>query len=167
MSTRPGDLDPGIVGFLLSQTTMTAEDFNHMILFESGLLGVSESSSDMETLLQQSTDNPKAADAINLFCYQLRKAIGSLATVLGGIDSLVFAGGMGERAPVIRAAICDGLDYLGINLDLQRNEAGDFLISSDHSRVGVHVMHTNEAAVIAAQTKEVIAHNTEVGEIHG
>lgn len=167
MSTRPGDLDPGIVGFLLRQTTMTAEDFNHMVLFESGLLGVSESSSDMETLLQQSTDNPKAADAINLFCYQVRKAIGSLSTVLGGIDSLVFAGGMGEQAPVIRAAICDGLGYLGINLDLRRNEAGDFLISSYHGRVGVHVMHTNEAAVIAAQTKDVMAHNTEVGEIHG
>lgn len=167
MSTRSGDLDPGIADFLQRKTGMTLEAFNHMVHFESGLLGVSELSPDMELLLQAAASNPKAADAINLFCYQVRKAIGSLTTVLNGVDSIIFAGGMGEHSSAIRDSICEGLEYLGINLDKQRNEANDFLISSDNSQVGVHVIHTDEAAVIAIQTKAVIAHNSDIGEYHG
>jgi acetate kinase len=157
MSSRSGDLDPGIVDFLHCQTGMTSEAFNHMVHFESGLLGVSGLSADMELLIQQADNNPHAADAVNLFCYQTRKAIGSLTAILGGLDSLVFAGGIGENAPHIRAHTCEGLNYLGLALDAQRNQAHDFLISAGSSRVGVHVMHADEATVIAAQTQQIFS----------
>lgn len=156
MSTRSGDLDPGIAEFLHQQTGMPLEEFNRMVHFDSGLLGVSELSADMELLINESARNPKATDAVEFFCYQVRKAIGGLATVLGGVDSLIFAGGIGENAPLIREKVCQGLEYLGITLDVQRNDNHEFLISCDGSGVGVHVMHTDEASVIAAQTKQAI-----------
>ncbi len=156
MSTRTGDLDPGIVAFLHQQASMTVDEFNHMVNFESGLLGVSDTSADMELLIREYADNQHAAEAVDLFCYQVRKTIGSFAAVLGGLDSLVFTGGMGENAPVIREKVCQSLGYLDISLDKQRNQNHEFLISRDESRVGVHVMRTDEAAVIAAQTRQVI-----------
>jgi acetate kinase len=156
MSTRSGDLDPGIVAFLHERTGMTIEEFNHMVHFESGLLGVSGTSADMEVLIRDSAHSQHAADAVNLFCYQVRKTIGSFAAVLGGLDSLIFAGGMGENAPFIRENVCEGLEYLGIKLDTQRNMDHEFLISGDDSAVGVHVIHTDEAAVIAAQTRQTV-----------
>ncbi len=151
MSTRSGDLDPGIIEFLHRQTGITPAEFNHMIHFESGLLGISELSGDMELLINVSDHNRKAADAVDMFCYQVRKAIASLTAVLGGLDSLIFAGGIGENAPVIRGKICDGLDYLGLSVDGQLNQKQAFLISTHNSRVGIHVMHTDEASVIAQQ----------------
>jgi len=156
MSTRAGDLDPGIVAFLHERTGMTIEEFNHMVHFESGLLGISGTSADMELLIRESTHSQHAADAVNLFCYQIRKTIGSFAAVLGGLDSLIFAGGMGENAPIIRENVCEGLEYLGIKLDAQRNMNHEFLISGDDSTVGVHVIHTDEAAVIAERTRQII-----------
>ena len=156
MSTRAGDLDPGIIAFLHQQTGMTIDEFNHMIHFESGLLGVSGLSADMELLIRESAHNRHAAEAVDLFCYHARKAIGGLAAALGGVDSLIFSGGIGENAPLIREKICQGLDYLGMALDEQRNRNHEFLISRDNSGAGVHVVHTDEAAVIAAHTLQCV-----------
>lgn len=156
MSTRSGDVDPGIVAFLHSQTGMTIEGFNHMVHAESGLLGISGISADMEVLIRESANNQHAAEAVDLFCYQVRKTIGSFAAVLGGLDSLIFAGGMGENAPRIRKQVCQNMEYLGIMLNEERNTKHEFLISEDTSSVGVHVMHTDEAAVIARQTLQLI-----------
>jgi acetate kinase len=156
MSSRSGNLDPGIVDFLYRKAGINSEQFNHIVNFDSGLLGVSELSSDMELLLQQYENNSKAADAVELFCYEARKAIGGLCSVLGGVNSIVFSGGMGETAPTIRAKICEGLSYLGVKLDQKRNEQHIFLISSDDSAVGVHVMHTDEAVIIAKKTKMLL-----------
>jgi len=156
MSTRSGDLDPGIADFLRLQAGMTEEAFSHMVHFESGLLGVSELSSDMELLLEKRNTNSKAADAVHLFCYQVRKAIGGLAAALGGIDSLIFSGGMGEKSAVIRTMISEGLDFLGLSLDEERNQSHEFLISSPQSRVGIHVMQTDEASIIAKEVQQIV-----------
>ena len=109
MSTRSGDLDPGVVAYLARTEGMTAEQFYHMVHAESGLLGVSETTSDMRDLLEREPDDVRAAEAVALFCHQAKKWIGALAAVLGGLDTLVFAGGIGERSAPIRARICEGL----------------------------------------------------------
>lgn len=158
MSTRAGDIDPGIAWFLHQQAGMSLQEFNHMVHFESGLLGLSGLSADMELLINESANNRRAAEAVDLFCYQIQKAIGSLSAVLGGLDALVFAGGIGENAPVVREKVCAGLDYLGITLDTQRNHNHEFLISRGSS-ANVHVMHTDEAVIIATQTQQTIKNN--------
>ncbi len=117
MSTRSGDLDPGLIWYLARTEHMTAEQFHHMVNHESGLLGVSETSSDLRDLLGREVDDVRAAEAVALFCYQVKKWVGSYAAALGGLDTLVFAGGIGENSPVIRARICEGLGFLGIELD--------------------------------------------------
>ena len=121
MSTRSGDLDPGLVSYLARTEKMTAPQFHQMVNHESGLLGVSETSSDMRDLLDREMKDMRAAEAVALFCYQAKKWIGSFAAALGGLDTLVFAGGIGENAPLIRERICDGLGFLGIELDEKRN----------------------------------------------
>ena len=129
MSTRSGDLDPGLVSYLARTDDMTPARFHHMVNHESGLLGVSETSSDMRDLLAQEAVDVRAAEAVALFCYQAKKWIGAFAAALGGLDTLVFAGGIGEHAPLVRARICDGLGFLGIELDTSRNGesgGGDF-----------------------------------------
>ncbi len=156
MSTRSGDIDPGIVSFLKQQADLSDEDFDKMINKQSGLLGVSGLSGDMELLIQRSADDQDAALAVELFCYQARKAIGSLAATLNGLDSLIFSGGIGENSALIRQKICTGLNYLGVELDPERNHNHDFLISGSNSQVGVHVIQTDEAAVIAAKTLKTI-----------
>ena len=123
MSTRTGDLDPGLVWYLARTEKMSAKQFNDMVNFQSGLLGISEISSDMRDLLEHETQDVRAAEAIALFCYQVKKWIGSFAAVLGGIETLVFAGGIGENAPAVRARICDGLGFLGIELEEKQNAA--------------------------------------------
>lgn len=157
MSTRSGDLDPGLVLYLQRNHGYTPDKFNHMVNFESGLLGVSETSADMEKLLAIKDSDTRAKEAVELFCYQVKKSIGALATSLGGINTLVFTGGMGENAPKIRAKICEGLEFLGIELDPNQNEQGARLISAPTSQAGVHVIHTNEAVTIARQTSEIIS----------
>ena len=149
MSTRSGDLDPGLVAFLQNGEQMTADQFDHMITHQSGLLGVSETSSDIRDLLAQESNDVRAAEAVALFCYQAKKWIGSYAAALGGLDTLVFAGGIGENAAPIRARICDGLNFLGIELDEARNAAHAPVISSETSRVPVRVIRTNEELMIA------------------
>ena len=149
MGTRSGDVDPGLVSFLGLTENMNTKQFTEMINFQSGLLGISETSSDMQVLLDSEKQDVRAAEAVNLFCYQVKKFIGSFAAVLGGLDQLVFAGGIGEHASVVRARICSGLDFLGIEVDHQRNAENATLISSDVSRVKVRVIHTDEEIMIA------------------
>ena len=149
MSTRSGDIDPGLVGFLARTENMTAEQFHQMANSESGLLGLSETSSDMRDLLARESDDQRAADAVALFCYQTKKWIGAFAAALGGLDTLVFTGGIGENAPVVRARICEGLEFLGIELDEKQNAANPDLISTGASRVYVRVIRTDEELMIA------------------
>jgi acetate kinase len=149
MSTRSGDLDPGLVWYLARTEGITAKKFNEMVNFQSGLLGVSEISSDMQDLLERETEDMRAAEAVALFCYQVKKWIGAFAAALGGLNTLVFAGGIGENAPVIRARICDGLGFLGIELEEKRNKGNEGVISVETSRVSVRVMHTDEEWMIA------------------
>jgi len=152
MSSRSGDIDPGIARYLHEQSGLSFEEYDHMVNFESGLLGVSELSPDMLTLLNNEATNPQAADAVALFCYQAQKTIGALSASLGGLNSLVFSGGIGEQSAPIRARICEGLEFLGIELDEQRNNRHEECISSPGSRVGVHVFATDEAQTIGRQT---------------
>ncbi len=156
MSRRSGDLDPGLVAYLARTEGMGADQFHKMVNTESGLLGVSEISSDMRDLLKHEQHDPRAAEAVALFCYQARKWIGSLAAVLGGLDSLVFTAGIGEHSPVIRARICDGLEFLGVALDTARNEAGEAVISKEDGKVTVRVMHTDEEREIARSVSELL-----------
>jgi acetate kinase len=152
MSTRSGDLDPGVFVYLSRTEGMTAEQFQHLVNYESGLRGISETSSDMRDLTARSAQDPRAAEAVAVFCYQAKKWIGALATVLGGVDTLIFTGGIGENTPEVRASICAGLDFLGIAVDLERNNANAPVISPAGSGVGratVRVIHTNEEMVMA------------------
>jgi acetate kinase len=156
MSTRSGDLDPGLVWYLARTGEMDAKQFNEMVNFQSGLLGVSETSSDMRDLLQCEAQDVRAAEAVALFCYQIRKWIGAFAAALGGLDTLVFAGGIGENAPLIRERVCAGLGFLGIELSQERNAKNAPLISPDPGRVKVRVIRTDEALMIARSVARVL-----------
>ena len=156
MGTRSGDLDPGLVWYLAQAEHMTAEQFHHMVNHESGLLGVSETSSDLRDLLALEVDDVRAAEAVALFCYQVKKCIGAFAAALGGLDTLVFAGGIGENAPVIRARICDGLEFIGIEMEKKRNVINAGVISTKASRVVVRVMHTDEEIMIVKSVCRVL-----------
>ena len=156
MSTRSGDLDPGLIWYLARTEKMSAKQFNEMVNFQSGLLGVSETSSDMRDLLDCETRDVRAAEAIALFCYQVKKWIGAFAAALGGLDTLVFAGGIGENAPTVRTRVCDGLGFLGIELDHNRNVANAGVISSETSRISVRVIRTDEEWVIASMVCRVL-----------
>jgi acetate kinase len=149
MSTRSGDLDPGLVWYLARTEKMSAKGFNEMVNFQSGLLGLSETSSDMRDLLERETRDVRAAEAVALFCYQVKKWIGAFAAALGGLDTLVFAGGIGENAPTVRARICEGLSFLGIELNAVRNAETAGVISTDASRVMIRVIRTDEELMIA------------------
>ena len=135
---------------------MSAAQFQEMVNHASGLLGVSEISSDLRDLLAREPDDVRAAEAVALFCYQAKKWIGSFAAALGGLDTLVFAGGIGENAPLIRARICDGLGFLGIELNEERNTKNAPLISTDGSRVAVRVIRTDEELMIARSVIRVL-----------
>jgi acetate kinase len=156
MSTRSGDLDPGLVWYLTRTEKISGKQFNEMVNFQSGLLGLSETSSDMRDLLQRETADPRAAEAVALFCYQVKKWIGAFAAALGGLETLVFAGGIGENAPPVRARICDGLQFLGIELEETSNAANQGIISSKASRVAVRVIRTDEERMIAKTVCRVL-----------
>jgi acetate kinase len=149
MSTRAGDLDPGLGLYLSLTEKMGAKEFNDMVNFKSGLLGISETSSDMKDLLAIENQDVRAKEAIELFCYQVKKCIGAFTAALGGIDTLVFAGGIGESAPSVRTRICSGLGFLGIDLDQDRNATHADLISKNKSSVQVRVIHTDEEIMMA------------------
>jgi acetate kinase len=157
MGTRPGDLDPGIIIHLLREKKMNGDELNKLINDESGLLGVSQLSPDMKTLLYQRESNLKAAQAIEMFCYQARKYIGAMAAALGGLDLLVFTGGIGERAAPVRSEICRGLAHLGIELNDDANERHDDTITIPTSACRVRVIPTNEDVVIARHTHRLIS----------
>ncbi len=157
MGTRSGDLDPGLAWYLASTEGMTAEQFHQMVTFQSGLLGVSETSSDMRDLLEREAQDVRAAEAVALYCYQVKKCVGAFAAAMGGLDTLVFAGGVGENAPAIRARICDGLGFLGIALDEGRNAENGAVISTPAGRVTVRVIRTDEEVVIARTVNSLLA----------
>jgi acetate kinase len=156
MSTRSGDLDPGLLWYLARAEGFDAKRFNEMVNFHSGLLGVSETSSDMRDLLECETQDVRAAEAVALFCYQVKKWIGAFAAALGGLDTLVFAGGIGEKAPTVRARICDELGFFGIELEEKRNAANKGVISTAASRVAVRVIRTDEEWMIAKTVFRVL-----------
>jgi acetate kinase len=149
MGTRSGDLDPGVLLSLMRTERLTAEKLSDMVNHESGLLGVSETSSDMRDLLGRQATDVRAAEAVEMFCYQTRKWIGAFAAVLGGLDTLVFAGGIGENAGEVRTRICSGLEFLGVELDEDQNRANVPVISGKSSRVTVRMLRTDEEVMIA------------------
>jgi acetate kinase len=149
MSTRSGDLDPGLAAYLDRTEQMATKPFFEMVNHCSGLLGISETSSDMRDLLQREKQDVRAAEAVALFCYQAKKWLGAFMAVLGGLDTLVFAGGIGENAPAVRARICAGLEGFGIALDQERNLANAGLISESTGHVAVRVIRTDEELMIA------------------
>jgi acetate kinase len=161
MSTRCGDLDPGVAWYMMQNENLTGEQFKHLINRESGLLGISETSSDMRDLISREATDERAAEAVALFCYQVKKWTGAYAAALGGLDTLVFAGGIGENSAVVRARICEGLEFLGIQIDEECNQQHAAVISAEHSRVVVRVMHTDEELMIAKSVCHVIGLSNE------
>jgi len=157
MGTRSGDLDPGLVLYLARSEGMSAERFHRMVNSESGLLGVSGTSGDVRDLLARERTDPRAADALGLFCWQARKGIGALAAALGGLDTLVFSAGIGENSAAIRARICDGLEFLGIEIDPARNESREPVISRRGARITVRVIPTDEELYIARTVLDHLA----------
>jgi acetate kinase len=149
MGTRSGDLDPGAAWYMMRSEKLTPKQFNNIINHESGLLGVSETSSDMSDLIKRQTSDVRAAEAVELFCYQTRKWIGAFAAALGGLETLVFSGGIGENAREVRARVCSGLGFLGIELDEARNAINAPVISTVSSRATVRMIHTDEELMIA------------------
>lgn len=156
MSTRSGDIDPGLVSYFARTEQMSAAQFQDMMNHASGLLGVSETSSDLRDLLAVEREDVRAAEAVALFCYQARKWIGSFAAALGGLDTLVFAGGIGENSAVVRQRICADLGFLGIQLHEERNAKSMPLISADGRGVAVRVIRTDEELMIARSTLRVL-----------
>ena len=156
MGTRSGDLDPGVLIHLMHERSYDADQLEDLVNHQAGLLGVSGLSPDMKTLLEQRQREPHAAQAVELFCYQLRKYIGALTAVLGGLDTLVFTGGIGERAAPVRREICQELAYLGIALDPQQNALHAEVISTPQSACTVRVIPTNEDLMIARHTRTLL-----------
>ncbi len=156
MSTRSGDLDPGVIVYLSQEKGMDAAGLNRLVNKEAGLLGISGTSPDMKELLAQEATDPRAAAAVELFCYQAKKYLGALAAILDGLDTLVFTGGIGENAALVRERICAGLEFLGVTIDEKRNHGNEPVISRDNGRVNVRVMQTNEELMIARHTERRI-----------
>ncbi|MGH7231115.1 MAG: acetate/propionate family kinase [Nitrospiraceae bacterium] len=165
MSTRSGDLDPGCVIYLLKTQDMDIDQFHDLVNARSGLLGVSEISPDLRDLLERESRDVRAAEAVSLFCYQVKKSIGAFAAALGGLDSLVFSGGIGEHAAIIRARICDGLDFLGIDLDATRNRADAPIVTKEGSRATVRVIRTDEELQIARSIVKLLADQAVASEL--
>jgi acetate kinase len=156
MGTRTGDLDPGVLLHMLLSTGIAPAEVSELVNREAGLLGVSGKSADMRDLLSREEHEPHAAEAISLFCYQAKKFLGALAAVLGGLDTLVFTGGIGANAAPVRWRVCEGLEFLGIRLVPRRNAAHAPIISCDDNPVTVRVMRTNEDLMIARHTRRLV-----------
>ena len=156
MGTRPGDLDPGVIWYLLSTEKWDPGQLDRFINHECGLLGVSETTSDMQDLLAKESGDVRAAEAVGLFCYQVKKTIGAYSAVLGGLDTLVFTGGIGEKSAVIRSRICAGLAYLGIDLDQRANADNALYLSAADARVGVYAIPTDEEWMIARTVNDLL-----------
>ena len=156
MGTRPGDIDAGVLWYILKSEKLSPKQFNTLINHESGLLGVSETSSDMQDLLGKKTKDVRAAEAVELFCYQVRKWIGAFVAVLGGLDTLVFSGGIGANAPEIRKRICEKLGFIGIEINEKQNNSNAQVISKNISDTAVYVIHTDEEWMIAKTVIKMI-----------
>jgi acetate kinase len=163
MGTRPGDLDPGVLLHLIQKEEMTPDALNDLVNRESGLIGLSETTSDMRDLLGREADDSRAAEAVALFCYQAKKFLGALTTALGGLDTLIFTGGIGEHAATVRWRICDGLQFLGLGLDRSRNAKHAPVISGEDSPVTVRVIPTDENFMIAQHTRRLVWPTMEEG----
>jgi acetate kinase len=159
MSTRSGDLDPGVMLYLLNSRDFSVQELDAAVNARGGLLGISATSSDMRELLAAEGTDTRAAEAVEVFCYQARKYIGAYAAALGGIDALVFTGGIGERSPQIRSRICEKLAFLGLRIQPELNERNAPLISTDGSDVEVHAIKTDEQAMIARHVRRVLGHS--------
>jgi acetate kinase len=165
MGTRPGDLDPGALLYLLRAGRYTPAELDTVLTEHSGLLGVSQISADMRTLLARRATDVAAAEAVELFVYQAKKHVGALVAVLGGLDTLVFTGGIGEGSAAIRSEICANLSNLGIDLDSIRNAAGEGIISDDSAHVVVRVIAANENLMVARHTfATIFASSDEEGD---
>ncbi len=157
MGTRSGDLDPGVLVYLLEAQGTSPAALNRLVNQEAGLLGVSGFSGDMRDLLGKEASDPRAADAVTLFCYLARKSVGALAATLGGLDTLIFTAGIGEHAAPVRERICEGLEFLGLELDVERNAGHASIVSRDGSRVVVRVMQTDEDLMIARHVRRLLS----------
>jgi acetate kinase len=166
MGTRCGDIDPGLAWFLAVATGITSEQFHRMVNHESGLLGISEASPDLRDLLARREVDVRAAEAVDVFCYHVRKWIGAFAATLAGVETLVFSGGIGENSPDVRRGACAGLGFLGIELDAARNEAGAPLISTDASPTIVRVIRTDEELMIAREVAAIMSRRAQDGIAH-
>ncbi len=158
MGTRSGDLDPGVVMHLL-RAGLAVDALDDLLSRRSGLLGISETSSDMRDLLERRSTDPRAADAVAFFCHGVRKAVGALAATLGGIDTLVFSGGIGENAAPVREEVARGLEHLGIRIDPLRNSISSAVISPDGCACAVRIIRTDEESIIARETLRTIGSN--------
>jgi acetate kinase len=156
MGTRSGDLDPGVLLYLLRKG-WTAEQLETLLDRQSGLLGVSAITSDMKTLLQKRASDANASQAVEMFCYQVRKFIGAYAAALNGLDTLVFTAGIGERAAEVRAEICRGLEFLGVGLDPAGNARDAEVISRPGGSCVVRVVPTDEDLMIARHTRRLVS----------
>ena len=156
MSTRSGDFDPGLVRYLVEEERLSLDEFHELVNRRSGLLGISQTSSDMRDLLARRAQDSRAGEAVALFCYHAKKTIGAFAAALGGLDCLVFSGGIGENAHPVRWEICQGLCFMGIELDPRRNESREPVISSDASHVPVRVIRTDEECMIAKMVAKIL-----------
>ncbi len=159
MGTRSGDIDPGVLLYLMEEKKMTAKAVNHLLNKESGLLGISGISEDMQDLLEHEKRDARAALAVELFCLRAKKYLGAYAAALGGLDVVVFTAGIGEHAPEIRERICSGLDFLGLKLDPVRNRDNASVISAKSSQVSIRVIKTNEELMIARHTARLVGRN--------
>ncbi len=156
MGTRSGDVDPGLIIFLAAHKKMNPDQLRNMINHESGLKGISELGSDVQDLLEAESSDKKAKEALDIFCYRAKKYIGALAAALGGLNTLVFTAGIGENSPEIRARICEGLEFLGIELDEKANGENRQKISKTSGPVNVQVLQTNEELMIARHTMNIV-----------
>ncbi len=157
MGTRTGDIDPGVLVYLARAEALSADQIEDLVTHRSGLLGISETTADMRDLVAHQESDSRAADAVEMFCYQARKWIGALAAALGGLDAVVFSGGIGENSPEIRSRICDGLGFLGVQLDPASNASNEPLISTADSRVMLRVIPTDEELMIAQTVFRIAA----------
>jgi acetate kinase len=163
MGTRSGDLDPGVLLYMLDERRLSPPEIGELINRRAGLLGVSETSADMRDLLGCEANDPRAEEAISLFCYQAKKFLGALAAALGGLDTLVFTGGIGEHAAPVRWRICEGLEFLGLRLDGSRNAESAAIVSLDDAPVTVRVIPTDENLMIARHTRRLVRSMTKEG----
>ncbi len=163
MGTRSGDLDPGVLLYMLEERGLKPREIGGLINRRAGLLGVSDTSADMRDLLSRETGDPRAAEAVTLFCYQAKKSLGALTAALGGLDALVFTGGIGENAAPVRWRICEGLEFVGIRLDPDRNAEHASIVSRDDTPVTVRVIPTDENLMVARHTLRLVAPTTKEG----